>query len=69
MIDGTWSGYIAARPGGRLGLPGFTIQELILTESARGHSLGRDLSPLLAQALPASDGCSPTTTDPLESVV
>lgn len=56
LIDGTWSGYIAAKPGGRLGLPGFTIQELVLIESARGRSLGRYLSPLLAQMLPASDG-------------
>ena len=56
LIDGVWSGYIAATAGGRLGLPGFTIRELVLVESARGRSLGRYLSPLLARALPDSHG-------------
>lgn len=56
LIDDAWSGYIAATAGGRLGLPGFTIQELVLVESARGRSLGRYLSPLLARALPDSHG-------------
>ena len=55
-IKGTWSGYVAARPGGRLGLPGYTIQELVLTPTARGHSLGQHLSALLAQALPPAEG-------------
>lgn len=56
LIDDVWSGYLAAEPGGRLGLPGFTVQELVLTEAARGRQLGRHLSTMLAQALPHADG-------------
>lgn len=56
LVDDAWSGYIAATAGARLGLPGFTIQELVLAESARGRSLGRYLSPLLARALPDDHG-------------
>lgn len=56
LLDNTWVGYIAARSGGRLGLPGFTVQELVLAPQARGRSLGRFLSPLLARSLPATDG-------------
>lgn len=56
LLDRVWSGYVAAEPGGRLGLPGFTVQELVLTEAARGRQLGRHLSTLLAHALPHTDG-------------
>jgi hypothetical protein len=56
LLDGTWAGYIAARAGGRLGLPGYTVQELVLAPHARGHSLGEYLSPLLARCLPATAG-------------
>jgi hypothetical protein len=56
LLDDAWAGYVAARPGGRLGLPGYTVQELVLAPQARGHSRGQYLSPLLARCLPATDG-------------
>jgi len=49
--DGRWSGYIGAERGHKLGLDGFKISELILTESARGQGLGPSLTTLLARAL------------------
>ena len=55
LADGRWVGYVAAGRRGKLGLPGFTVHELILAESARGAGLGRHLSTLLARALPGND--------------
>lgn len=51
LVHGRWSGYVAAKAGHKLGLAGFTVAELILTEPARGHGLGRYLTTLLARAL------------------
>lgn len=55
LADDHWIGYVAAKAEGLLGLPGFTIQELILTEAGRGHGRGRSLSTLLARNLPGDE--------------
>ncbi len=55
LADDHWSGYVAATATSKLGLPGFTVHELILTESARGAGFGRSLTTLLARALPGND--------------
>jgi hypothetical protein len=52
LAEDRWIGYVAATATSKLGLPGFTVSELILTASARGAGLGRSLTTLLAQALP-----------------
>ncbi len=54
LADDRWIGYVAATATSKLGLPGFTVHELILTESGRGAGRGRYLSTLLARALPDS---------------
>lgn len=51
FVHDRWSGYVAAEAGHKLGLAGFTVAELILTEPARGHGLGRFLTTVLARAL------------------
>lgn len=51
FVHDRWSGYVAAEAGHKLGLAGFTVAELILTEPARGHGLGRFLTTMLARAL------------------
>lgn len=55
LAEDGWIGYVAAAAGSRLGLPGYTVSELILTASARGAGLGPALTTLLARALPGSD--------------
>jgi GNAT superfamily N-acetyltransferase len=63
LLDGRWAGYVAAEPGHTLGLAGYTVAELILTDAARGHGYGRHLTTLLAQALsrPAPAGTAVLT--------
>ncbi|GAB3914665.1 hypothetical protein GCM10011575_41170 [Microlunatus endophyticus] len=51
LLDGRWSGYVGAERGHKLGLDGYKVAELILTEAARGRGLGRCLTTLLAEAL------------------
>lgn len=51
MLDGRWCGYVAAERGHKLGLDGYKIAELVLTEGARGRGYGRYLTSLLARAL------------------
>lgn len=51
LVDDHWSGYVAAEAEHKLGLSGFTVSELILTEPVRGHGLGRHLTTLLARRL------------------
>jgi len=51
-LDDHWVGYVGVRAEGLLGLPGFTVQELVLSEAARGQGRGRHLSTLLARTLP-----------------
>jgi GNAT superfamily N-acetyltransferase len=51
LLDDEWSGYVAAERGHRLGLDGYKIAELILTEAARGRGHGRYLTSLLAREL------------------
>lgn len=51
LLDGCWVGYVAAQPGHTLGLAGYTIAELILTEAARGHGYGGFLTTMLARSL------------------
>ncbi len=55
LAEDRWIGYVAAAAKSKLGLPGFTVHELILIEAARGAGLGRYLSTLLARALPDTD--------------
>lgn len=55
LADDQWIGYVAAKAEGKLGLPGFTIQELVLTENGRGNGRGRYLSTLLARGLPGDE--------------
>lgn len=55
LLDGRWAGYVAAEPGHTLGLAGYTVAELILTDAARGHGYGRYLTTLLSQALPVPE--------------
>lgn len=50
-----WIGYVAATARSRLGLPGYSVNELILAASARGAGLGPALTTLLARALPGAD--------------
>jgi L-amino acid N-acyltransferase YncA len=53
MVDGTWAGYIAAQPDGQyLGLPAYTVQDIILAPGSRGRGYGPHLTTLLARALP-----------------
>lgn len=56
LLGQDWAGYAAILPKGMLGLPGFTVQELILAEHARGRGLGRHLSTLLARIAPDDEG-------------
>lgn len=51
LLDGRWCGYVAAERGHKLGLDGYKIAELVLTEDARGHGYGSYLTSLLARAL------------------
>lgn len=53
ILDGDWCGYFGVERGHKLGLDGYKIVELILTERARGRGLGRYLSCLLATELAA----------------
>lgn len=61
LLDGDWAGYIAVETGHKLGLAGYKVAELILTETARGHGFGRYLTTLVSQTL--------LTRDPLTSAV
>lgn len=51
ILDGDWCGYLGVEPGHKLGLDGYKVAELVLTERARGRGLGRYLTNLLAQEL------------------
>lgn len=51
LLDGDWCGYLGAERGHKLGLDGYKIAELILTENTRGRGLGRYLTTLLAREL------------------
>jgi len=63
LVDGDWAGYAAVTTGvDTLALPGFTVQELVLTPTARGHGFGAHLSSLLARQLPG-DGVLIGTID------
>lgn len=55
IADDTWIGYVAVDAEGLLGLPGYKVTELVLTEAGRGQGRGRSLSTLLARALPGDD--------------
>ncbi|WP_246322334.1 hypothetical protein [Microlunatus parietis] len=55
IADDAWIGYAAVKANGLLGLPGYTVSELVLTEAGRGRGRGRSLSTLLARALPGDD--------------
>ncbi|QNE22808.1 hypothetical protein F1D05_07290 [Kribbella qitaiheensis] len=53
MVDGTWAGYIAAmRDSQNLGIPAYTVQEVILAAEYRGRGYGRHITTLFARALP-----------------
>jgi GNAT superfamily N-acetyltransferase len=55
LVGGVWAGLVAAEPGVRGGVRGFTVVELILDDSYRGKGYGRHLSSSLATALAAGD--------------
>jgi hypothetical protein len=53
LIDGTWAGYIGAQLDGQnLGLPAYTVQDIILSATYRGRGYGPHLTTLLTRALP-----------------
>jgi hypothetical protein len=52
-VDGRWAGYIAAKPDGQdLGLPAYTVQDIILSPTHRARGYGPHLTTLLARGLP-----------------
>lgn len=55
IADDAWIGYAAVYADGALGLAGYTVSELILTEAGRGRGHGRSLSTLLARTLSGDD--------------
>lgn len=52
LLDDTWVGYVGADERSRLGLPGHTVRELIMTPTARGRGLGPGLTTGLARGVP-----------------
>jgi L-amino acid N-acyltransferase YncA len=53
LVDGSWAGYIGAKlEGQNLGLPAYTVQDIILAATYRGRGYGSHLTTLLARALP-----------------
>ncbi len=53
LADGAWAGYIGAKVEGHdLGLPAYTVQDIILAATYRGRGYGSHLSTLLARNLP-----------------
>ncbi|MFC7622893.1 hypothetical protein [Microlunatus sp. GCM10028923] len=55
VADDAWIGYVGVAAEGKLGLPGYTVQEIVLNEAARGRRRGGALSTLLARTLPGDD--------------
>jgi GNAT superfamily N-acetyltransferase len=58
LVGKAWAGYAGVLPGEKLGLPVYTVQELLLTPEFRGRGYGAHLTTLLARALLA--GPEPT---------
>lgn len=54
LVDHTWAGWVGATTeiSSSLGLPCYTVQEIILAPGFRGHGYGPHLTTLLAQELP-----------------
>lgn len=55
QVGDSWAGILAAEPGDRRGVRGAIVVELLLDHAYRGHGYGKDLSVLLAKALPLPD--------------
>jgi hypothetical protein len=55
-LDGVWAGHVGARVESEetFGLPAYVVEDLLLAPWCRGRGLGRHLSTLMAQALPAT---------------
>ena len=51
LIGQTWAGYAGVLPKDKLGLPVYSVQELLLTPEFRGRGYGAHLTTLLARAL------------------
>jgi len=53
LVDGAWAGYIGAKLEGQdLGLPAYTVQDIVLAATSRGRGYGAHLTTLLARNLP-----------------
>lgn len=51
MVADEWAGYAGVLPDDRLGLPVYTVQELLLIPEFRGRAYGQHLTTLLAREL------------------
>ncbi len=51
LVQGEWAGYAGVHPDEDLGLPSYSVQELLLAPAFRGRGYGAHLTTLLARAI------------------